>query len=123
MGDGDRFLKLRTPTHPRFLAKHQPLFFSTMDQREHAPLQRHAAEASLDQREHAPLQRHTAEASWATSPTAQPVRKRFWQAMVQGLISRNRVPPHFASRATSTSTEIPTFMERVGSISVGSLGA
>jgi hypothetical protein len=41
-----------------------------MDQREHAPLQRHTAEASLDKRENAPLYRYTAEASWASSPPA-----------------------------------------------------
>jgi hypothetical protein len=38
MGDAYTLMKLRTQTHPRFLAKHQPPFFS-MDQREHAPLQ------------------------------------------------------------------------------------
>jgi hypothetical protein len=59
MGDAYTLMKLRTQTHPRFLAKHQPPFFS-MDQREHAPLQLHTAEASLDQRERALLQRHKA---------------------------------------------------------------
>jgi hypothetical protein len=56
-----------------------------MDQREHVPLQRHSAEASLDQREHTPLQRHTAEAPWAISLTAQPQRKAVPAGHVAGL--------------------------------------
>jgi hypothetical protein len=69
MNDCYRLLKLRTQATPRFLAIPKHLF-SPMGKREHAPLQRHTAEALLDQREHAPLQRHTAETSWATSPPA-----------------------------------------------------
>ena len=84
MNDSARFLNYAPRQTQSLLAKPNT-FFSPMDQRKQAPLQRHTAEASLDKREHAPLQRHTAEASWATSPPAQPQRIAVLAGHVTGL--------------------------------------
>jgi hypothetical protein len=78
-----------------------------MAQREQTLLRRHTAELSLDQRKHALCSgkppRHYGLLRLPRNLNA----KRCRHAMLQELNFKNRDPPHFASRATSTSTEIP----------------